>query len=210
MSVTLPARSGDRVVLSHAEVLDSDGNFYTDNYRSAKALLTYICKDGVQTYKPHLTFYGFRYVRLDEFPVDAGMDMFEAIAVYSDMKRTGYLTSGNALLNKFFDNVIWGQRGNFLDVPTDCPQRDERLGWTGDAQIFAKTACYQYDAEKFFTKWMADLALSARLDGSVPLWFRMCSIYRAPAAGPMQRSSYPGKYTGRLGMRKLSATVFPV
>ena len=169
VSVTLPARSGDRVVLSHAEVLDSDGNFYTDNYRSAKALLTYICKDGVQTYKPHLTFYGFRYVRLDEFPVDAGMDMFEAIAVYSDMKRTGYLTSGNALLNKFFDNVIWGQRGNFLDVPTDCPQRDERLGWTGDAQIFAKTACYQYDAEKFFTKWMADLALSARLDGSVPV-----------------------------------------
>ena len=99
-------------------------------------------------------------MRLDRFPgLEEGrlpdLEQFTAVVVHSDMKRTGYLRSSNPLLNRFFSNVIWGQKGNFLDVPTDCPQRNERLGWTGDAQAFIKTASYNFDVEKFFTKWLA-------------------------------------------------------
>lgn len=119
---------------------------------------------------PSLTFYGFRYIRINDFP--GGIDCvkpenFTAITVHSNMKRTGFLSSSNTLLNQLFYNIIWGQKGNFLDVPTDCPQRDERLGWTGDAQVFVRTACLNYDAEKFFTKWLADLASDQHDDGYV-------------------------------------------
>ncbi|MBO5197097.1 MAG: family 78 glycoside hydrolase catalytic domain [Lachnospiraceae bacterium] len=170
VEITVRANAGEIVELSHAEVMDKEGNFYTENYRSAKAKYIYICRDGVQSYKPKLTFYGFRYIRIDQFPggVTAAKPLnFTAIVVHSDMKRTGYFRSSNPLLNRLFDNVIWGQKGNFLDVPTDCPQRDERLGWLGDAQVFAKTACLNYDAEQFFTKWLADMAVDQSEDGNV-------------------------------------------
>ena len=164
------ANVGDCVDLSFAEVMDKDGNFYTENYRGAKAQYHYICSDGVQTWHPSLTFYGFRYIRINDFP--GGIDCvkpenFTAITVHSNMKRTGFLSSSNTLLNQLFSNIIWGQKGNFLDVPTDCPQRDERLGWTGDAQVFVRTACLNYDVEKFFTKWLADLASDQHDDGYV-------------------------------------------
>ena len=168
--IALDGVKGEAVELSHAEVLDKNGNFYTENYRSAKAKYLYFCKDGAQRYKPKLTFYGFRYIRVDRFPCGAehaAQENFTAIAVHSDMKRTGYLSCSDPLLNKLFENVIWGQKGNFLDVPTDCPQRDERLGWTGDAQVFIRTACLNFDAERFFTKWLADLAADQREDGAV-------------------------------------------
>ena len=170
VELSVTAKSGDCVDLSFAEVMDKEGNFYTENYRSAKAQYHYICKDGAQTWHPLLTFYGFRYIRINAFPggVDAVKpENFTAIAVYSDMKRTGFLSSSNPLLNQLFSNIIWGQKDNFLDVPTDCPQRDERLGWTGDAQVFIRTACLNYDAEKFFTKWLADLAADQHEDGYV-------------------------------------------
>ncbi len=157
VQISLQAKSGEIVKLSHGEVLDYTGNFYNANYRAAKAELTYICRDGHQVYHPRLTFYGFRYVRIDDFPggiENATVDNFMAIAVYSDLKRTGYLSCSNPLLNKFFDNVIWGQKCNFLDIPTDCNQRDERLGWTGDAQVFIRAAALNFDVEKFFTKWL--------------------------------------------------------
>ena len=164
------AKAGDCVDLSFAEVMDKEGNFYTENYRGAKAQYHYICSDGVQTWHPSLTFYGFRYIRINDFP--GGIDCvkpenFTAITVHSNMKRTGFLSSSNTMLNQLFSNIIWGQKGNFLDVPTDCPQRDERLGWTGDAQVFVRTACLNYDAEKFFTKWLADLASDQHDDGYV-------------------------------------------
>lgn len=164
------AKAGEIVDLSFAEVLDKEGNFYSENYRSAKATYHYICREGKQIYKPKLTFWGFRYIRVNQFP--GGFDKvdenaFTAIVVHSDMKRTGYLSCSNPLLNKFFSNVIWGQKSNFLDVPTDCPQRDERLGWTGDAQVFMRAACYNYDVEKFFTKWLKDLATDQHEDGRV-------------------------------------------
>lgn len=170
VELSVDAKVGDCVDLSFAEVMDKEGNFYTENYRGAKAQYHYICKDGVQTWHPSLTFYGFRYIRINDFP--GGIDCvktenFTAIAVHSNMKRTGFLSSSNALLNQLFSNIIWGQKGNFLDVPTDCPQRDERLGWTGDAQVFVRTACLNYDAEKFFTKWLADLASDQHDDGYV-------------------------------------------
>lgn len=170
VELTVDAKAGDCVDLSFAEVMDKEGNFYTENYRGAKAQYHYICKDGVQTWHPELTFYGFRYIRVNAFPggVSAAKpENFTAIAVHSDMKRTGFLSSSNPLLNQLFSNIIWGQKGNFLDVPTDCPQRDERLGWTGDAQVFVRTACLNYDAEKFFTKWLADLAADQHEDGYV-------------------------------------------
>ena len=170
VEITLDGVKGEAVELSHAEVLDKNGNFYTENYRSAKAKYLYFCKDGAQRYKPKLTFYGFRYIRVDRFPCGAehaAQENFTAIAVHSDMKRTGYLSCSDPLLNKLFENVIWGQKSNFLDVPTDCPQRDERLGWTGDAQVFIRTACLNFDAERFFTKWLADLAADQREDGAV-------------------------------------------
>lgn len=160
-------KKGDKIAYSHAETLDSAGNFYTANLRSAKQRVEYICRDGVQKYKPHHTFMGFRYIRLDEAPDYVTSDMFEAIVVHSDIKRTGYFECSNQNINKLYQNIIWGQRGNFLDIPTDCPQRDERLGWTADAQVFVKTASYNYDVKKFFEKWLKDLAAEQRYNGAV-------------------------------------------
>ena len=165
-SVNAPANAEVRI--SHAEILDAEGNFYTENYRSAKAQITYICREGKQTYKPHFTFFGFRYIRLDEYPGQVDLNDFTGIALYSNMERTGFIQCGNHKLNRFFENVLWSQRSNFIDVPTDCPQRDERMGWTGDAQVFAKTACFNYDAEKFFAKWLRDICADQFKSGGVP------------------------------------------
>lgn len=170
VEIRLEGKTGEVLDLSFAEVMDKEGNFYTENYRLAKAQYHYICREGKQTYKPKLTYWGFRYIRVNEFPggIDrVTPDAFTAIVIHSDIKRTGYLSCSNTNLNKLFSNVIWGQKGNFVDVPTDCPQRDERLGWTGDAQVFVRTACYNYDVEKFFTKWLADLAAGQYEDGCV-------------------------------------------
>lgn len=164
---TVDACKGDRIRILHGEVLDQEGNFYNANYRSAKSEINYICKAGLQTWHPIVTFYGFRYIKLEEFPEEVRADRFSAIAVYSDIRRTGYLSSSSQKLNQLFSNVFWGQKGNFLDVPTDCPQRDERLGWTGDAQVFVKTASYNYDVERFFRKWLHDMAAEQEENGAV-------------------------------------------
>ena len=164
---TVDAKAGDKIHILHGEVLDKNGNFYNANYRDAKAEIHYSCKDGLQTWHPHLTFFGFRYIKLAQFPGEVKPEQFQAVVVYSNIKRTGHLSCGNTQLNQLFSNVIWGQKGNFLDVPTDCPQRDERLGWTGDAQVFVKTASYNFDVEKFFRKWLRDLAADQRENGGV-------------------------------------------
>lgn len=168
VALDLTANKGDKMVISHAEVLDSEGNFYNENYRSAKSRLEYVCRDGHQTYKPFFTYFGFRYIRLDECPSDISIDNFTAIVIYSDMKRTGYIETGSKKVNKLFENTLWSQRDNFIDIPTDCPQRDERMGWLGDAQVFAKTASYNYNTKKFFGKWLGDLRAEQRENGSVP------------------------------------------
>lgn len=162
------AKAGDRVKLSFAEILDYNGNFYNENYRSAKAELEYICCEGEQTYKPHFTFYGYRYIRVDTFPTEINPDDFTGIVVYSDMERTGRIRTSNRLLNRLFENALWSQRSNFIDIPTDCPQRDERMGWTGDAQIFCKAASYNYNVDKFFAKWLEDICAEQWENGAVP------------------------------------------
>lgn len=161
------AGEGDIVQFDHGEVLDRNGNFYKGNYRSAKAMVTYICRNGRQSWHPKLTFFGFRYIRLLAWPGEVLPENFTAVVVHSDMRRTGWITSGSAELNRLISNIVWGQRGNFLDVPTDCPQRDERLGWTGDAQVFVRAAGYLYDVERFFRKWLRDLAADQRDSGEV-------------------------------------------
>lgn len=164
----LTAKEGERIRIQHGEVLDKEGNFCNENYRNAKAEINYLCKEGWQRWHPQLTFFGFRYIRLVDYPIVAKPEQFTAIAVYSDIKQTGRINCSDVTLNQLFSNILWGQRGNFLDVPTDCPQRDERLGWTGDAQVFVKAASYNFDVERFFTKWLRDLAADQRENGSVP------------------------------------------
>ena len=151
--------AGDTITISHAEVLDKEGNFYTANLRSAKAQDHYILKGGEEeTFEPHFTWHGFRYIKVDGYPGELKPENFTAVALYSDMKQTGTFSSSNALINQLQHNIQWGQKGNFLDVPTDCPQRDERLGWTGDAQVFSRTASFNMNVNNFFAKWLKDLA----------------------------------------------------
>ncbi len=161
--------SGTKITLSHAEVLDKAGNFYTDNLRTAKQQNNYILKGtDEQIFEPHFTFQGFRYVKIEGYPGELRPDDLTAVALYSNMNTTGKFTTSNVLLNKLQHNIEWGQKGNFVDVPTDCPQRDERLGWTGDAQAFAKTAAYNMDVSGFFTKWMKDVKADQLPNGSIP------------------------------------------
>ncbi len=169
LSFTVTAKEGEHITFSCAEVLDKDGNFYNKNYRKARSQLKYICKEGKQTYKTEHTFYGFRYIRLDEFPENAlSSAEITAIVVHSDMKRTGFITTSDKMLSQLFNNIIWGQKSNYIDVPTDCPQRDERYGWLGDAQMFIKTGSYNFDVQKFFRKWLGDMVLNQHEDGGVP------------------------------------------
>lgn len=161
---------GAIVTLQHAEILDSEGNFYTENLRTAKQTIQYTLKGGGQeTYEPRFTFQGFRYVRLDGFTEEQlNRGVFEAVVLHSDFEETGTFQCSDPMVNQLQSNIRWGLKGNFLDVPTDCPQRDERLGWTGDAQMFIGTAAYLANVAPFFTKWLSDLAAEQRGDGAVP------------------------------------------
>jgi len=162
-------KKGDQVTLKFAEVLDKEGNFYTANLRSAKATDTYILRgDGEEVYEPHFTFHGFRFVKLEEFPGTPDMHTVTGVVIHSDMQPTGTFSCSDSLVNQLQHNIQWGQKGNFLDVPTDCPQRDERLGWTGDAQVFSMTAAFNFDVAPFYTKWLKDVAADQLPDGKVP------------------------------------------
>ena len=159
---------GDTIVISHAEVLDKEGNFYTANLRYAKAQDKYILKGKEEeTFEPHFTWHGFRFIKVEGYPGELKPENFTAVAIYSDMKPTGNFTTSNALINQLQHNIQWGQKGNFLDVPTDCPQRDERLGWTGDAQVFSRTATFNMNVNNFFAKWLKDVAAD-QINGDVP------------------------------------------
>ncbi|HVU56557.1 MAG TPA: family 78 glycoside hydrolase catalytic domain [Puia sp.] len=161
--------AGDSVKLYHAEVLDKFGNFYTDNLRKAKQENIYVLNgEGQEVFEPHFSWQGFRYVRVVGFPGELKAEDLEATALYSDMPQTGEFACSNVLLNQLQHNITWGQRGNFLDVPTDCPQRDERLGWTGDAQVFCRTAAFNRQVNNFFAKWLQDVAADQFASGAVP------------------------------------------
>jgi len=168
VEVSVKGERGHRIVLHFAEVLDKDGNFYNENYGTAKNEVVYVLSGKEDVFKPCYSFQGFRYVRLTEYPFDAvNLDIFRAVVVHSDIKRTGHFRCGNAKINQLYHNIIWGQKSNYLDIPTDCPQRDERLGWLGDAQIFCRTAAINFDVELFFRKWLGDVMLEQSTNGAV-------------------------------------------
>jgi len=165
----LHGKAGDTLKLFHGEVLDKDGNFYNKNLRTAKEEITYIFKgDTLETYEPHFTFQGFRYVKIVGYKGPLDSTNIVACALYTDMAQTGSFTTSNKLLNQLQHNILWSQKGNFIDIPTDCPQRDERMGWTGDAQAFSRTATFNMDVAGFFTKWLKDLSADQLKDGGVP------------------------------------------
>lgn len=168
--VKATGNAGDKIVVQHAEVLDKAGNFYTTNLREAKEENTYILKGSgsEENFEPHFTFQGFRYIKITGYPGEIKPENFTAVTLHSDMKPTGSFSCSNPLLNQLQHNIQWGQKGNFLDVPTDCPQRDERLGWTGDAQVFSRTAAYNMQVNNFFAKWLKDVAADQLTNGSVP------------------------------------------
>lgn len=158
---------GQKIVLRHAEVLDKDGNFYPETLRQAKSIDTFICNGEEQIFRPHFTFHGFRYIcveGMEEFTAD----QFIACVTHSDMEKTGDFHCSNKKVNQLQSNITWSQRDNFLDIPTDCPQRDERLGWTGDAQVFSWTAAFNRNTALFYKKWMRDVAAESSLERGVP------------------------------------------
>ena len=167
VEVYVKGKKGQKIVIRHAEVLDKDGNFYPETLRQAKSIDTFICNGEEQIFRPHFTFHGFRYISvegMEEFTAD----QFFACATHSDMEKTGDFHCSNKKVNQLQNNITWSQRDNFLDIPTDCPQRDERLGWTGDAQVFSWTAAFNRNTALFYTKWMRDVAAESSLEKGVP------------------------------------------
>ena len=159
------AKEGQKIVVRHAEALEK-GELWTVNLRSAKARAVYICREGDQEYSPRLTYMGFRYAGIrgiEEEQVEV-----RGIALYSDLEAIGKFSCSNGDLNRLFSNVVWSAKSNFVDIPTDCPQRDERLGWTGDIALFAPTACRLFDMSRFLDKWLLDMRLEQGAGGGVP------------------------------------------
>ncbi len=149
---------GRKIVLRHAEVLDQDGNFYTTNLRTVRATDTFICSGKPEVFRPKFTFHGFRYVSVEGMGEHPDLSAFTACVMHSDLKETASFACSKPLVNRLWENINWSMRDNFVDIPSDCPQRDERLGWTGDAAIFADTASQLRDTYAFYRKWLADLA----------------------------------------------------
>lgn len=176
--------AGARVIVEHAEVLNREGEFYNVNFRTAEARLEYtLSGKGVEHYRPYFTFQGFRYARVT-IEGKASLGNIVSVPISSVTEVTASFTSSSELVNRLVLNTVWSQRANFIEVPTDCPQRDERLGWTGDAQVFAGTACYFGDTHDFFRKWMRDLMVDQRADGAVP--------HVVPDPTRLKSADYPG------------------
>lgn len=169
--LNMPVVKDQTITIRFAEMLNQDGSLYTENYRSAKSTDTYTsATTGTVEWQPSFTFHGFRYVELSGFPegVKPEKDWVKGVVLHTDMLRKGSFVSSHDKLNQLQSNIRWGQKGNFLDIPTDCPQRDERLGWTGDAQVFAATAMFNYDCHAFFKSWLGSMREDQHQDGRVP------------------------------------------
>jgi alpha-L-rhamnosidase len=167
----IPVRKDQNISIRFAEMLEKDGTLYTANYRSAKSTNTYTAAtDGTATWHPTFTFHGFRYVELSGFPAGTrpGKSWVTGAVLHSDFGTSGTFTSSHEMLNKLQSNIVWGLRGNFLDIPTDCPQRDERLGWTGDAQVFTPAAIFNSDVHSFLASWLESMRLDQQADGAIP------------------------------------------
>jgi alpha-L-rhamnosidase len=167
VAFTVKGERGARLVVEHSEVLERGKAFYNQNLRSAECRLEYTLKgEGTESWRPTFTFQGFRYARVT---IEGRAELLSIVSVpiTSAVKPVGSFTSASDLANRLVQNTFWSQRANFIDVPTDCPQRDERLGWTGDAQVFAPTACYLHDSHDFFVKWLRDVMADQRPDGGI-------------------------------------------
>lgn len=162
----IKGKNGQKIIFHHAEVL-MDGELFTKPLRSALQQAVYICKDGEQEYSPRLTYMGFRYVGVEGICKE---DLaLEAVALYSDMQQIGDFSCSNELVNKLQNAICWGAKSNFVDIPTDCPQRDERMGWTGDIAVFAPTAAFNFDTSRFLEKWLLDVKAEQRHGGGIPM-----------------------------------------
>ena len=173
VEVRLPELKGKDVctlTIRHAETLDKEGNFYTTNLRLARATDTYVYGKDMenQAVLPHFTYHGFRYICIEGLEGDIDISRFTACAMHTDMRQTGTFSCDNDEINQLQSNIVWGQRSNFFDIPTDCPQRDERLGWTGDAQIFCATGSYNFGTALFYQKWLNDVAAESDMEHGVP------------------------------------------
>lgn len=166
--VRIKGRKGQVVKVSHAEVLDKEGNFYTKNMRAAKVTSTFVLSGGTDVFEPSQTFYGFRYLKVDGLEGELNPSDFCAVVADSGFETVGRFESSNPLINQLQSNIFWGFRGNFVDIPTDCPQRDERLGWTGDAEIFFRTATFNGNVDNFFRKWLRSLREEQNERGGIP------------------------------------------
>lgn len=173
------APAGTRIHLQFGEVLQG-GNFFRDNLRTAKAEYIYIADGNETLVEPYFTFYGFQYVKISGWVGELTLDDFTGCVIYSQMDIIGEIETSNEKVNQLFKNAMWGQKGNFLDIPTDCPQRDERLGWTGDIQVFSGTACFNMDSSAFLSKYAYDLGKEqAKIGGAVPYIVPMSNLSKS-------------------------------
>lgn len=166
VELSIRAKKGQKIIVSHAEILNPDGTLNTDFLRTAKARATYICREGVQKYSPKLTYMGFRYICIEGI----GQEDVEvsAKALYSDVEEQGTFSCSSSKLNRLQSNITWSAKSNFMDIPTDCPQRDERMGWTGDIAVFAPTACWNFNMSRFLDKWLSDMEAEQLPTGGIP------------------------------------------
>ena len=182
--VNIPVKKNQKVTIRFAEMLQQDGNLYTANYRTARSTDYYIpSKNGQINWRPTFTFHGFRYVELSGYDEAAIPDKswVKGIVQYSDFDQTGYFTSSSEKLNQLQSNINWGLKGNFFDIPTDCPQRDERMGWTGDAQVFAPTSSFNCDVYPFWASWLQSMREEQLDDGSIPIVIPSNRSYKSSA-----------------------------
>lgn len=168
VSCRLTGKAGDTIKISHAEILNRDGNFYTGNLREASAKDIYVLSGkSRELLEPHFTYHGFRYIKIEGIS-NPKLEDFTAVALYSALDQTGSFSCSDTMINRLQQNILWSQKANFFSIPTDCPQRSERLGWTGDAQVFCRTAAFNMDVRDFFSGWLKDLAFDQGANGAVP------------------------------------------
>jgi len=229
VELTVNGRAGQQIVIRHAEALEK-GELYVQNLRSAKQRLTYLCKDGVQQYSPRFTYMGFRYIGISGVERDA-IESIEAVAVYSDLRTIGHFRCSNKDLNRLQSNLVWSGKSNFVDIPTDCPQRDERQGWTGDIALFSPTACFNFDMRSFLGKWLLDVKTEQNALGSIPFvvpsrkgitpcittscWGDSCilvpwALYRSDGDESILRTMYPTMKKYMADVKRWAALSFPI
>jgi alpha-L-rhamnosidase len=167
--LTIQGEKGTTLTFRYAEALNSDGTIYTANLRTARSTDHYTLKgDGDDIWEPRFSFHGFRYIEVQGLTEAPSEETITGIVIHSEIPAIGSFECSDPLINQLQQNIVWGQKGNFVDIPTDCPQRDERLGWTGDAQVFARTAAFNMNVAGFFTKWIRDLEDAQSPEGAFP------------------------------------------